>query len=469
MLLSMQARRAILPLAAVGVVLLVASIVTGVRDIQFARREAESEILALAEAAAAAIQIIGVPQRDSYVGSLLTHPAVATVTVYPAGGERTTRSRPSSGASPWVARLVPSLREPVVGCRAIDGLTVCLEGDLSHYQARVAALAIPHGLLLAGVALLLGIASLFARGSSRRELRELARVLRIASEENNYALRAREGTGETGDLARAVNKLLEQMQQRDLILRRRTTELEAANAELEAFSYSVSHDLRSPLSSMNGFSQALRDEYADRLDETALEYLGWIENAVEQMNNLIHGLLQMSRVSRAEVNRTRVDVTAMATGIAEGLQLKDPARHVDFRIEPSLHAHADERLLHAVLENLMSNAWKFTGKAQDPTIAVGSRNEHGRLAFFVRDNGAGFDSTSAARLFTPFQRLHSSSEFEGTGIGLSTVKRIIERHGGAIWAEGSPGNGATFFFTLGEGPGAERATPAAELIGVTGD
>jgi signal transduction histidine kinase len=465
MLLSTQTWRAVVPLAAVGIVLLVASLVIGGRDVRFARQEAEAEVVALAEAAAAAIQFVDARHLHEYMENLLSHPAVGSVTVYQANGPRTTRSRATKDAAPWVSRIFPSLREPVLGCRAVGAGTVCVESDMSHYRSRVAALVVPHAVLLAAAALLLLVATLLARGSGRRELRDLTRVLRVASEENNYALRAPEGRGESGQLALAVNKLLEQMQQRDLILRRRTTELEAANAELEAFSYSVSHDLRSPLASMKGFSQALAEDQADRLDETGKECLVWIGNAVEQMDNLIAGLLQMSRVSRAEIHRQPVDVSAMAESIARSLRQKQPSRKVDFRIEPGLVTSADERLLHAVLENLLSNAFKFTGKIADATIAVGTALEQGRPAFFVRDNGAGFDATKSARMFTPFQRLHASSEFEGTGIGLSTVKRIVERHGGAIWAESQPGKGAAFFFTMGEDTVIEHARPARELMG----
>ena len=465
MLLSRQTWRAVVPLAGVGVLLLAASLFIGIRDVRFARHEAETEIVGLAETTAAGIQLADGRGVVEYMDSVLSHPAIESITVYQANGPRTTRSRPAGSASPWVARLFPPLREPVVGCRAVGANTVCIESDMGHYRARVAALVVPHAVLLAAAALLLLVATVLARGTGRRELRDLARVLRGASEENNYALRAVEGAGETGQLSAAVNKLLEQMQQRDLILRRRTTELEAANAELEAFSYSVSHDLRSPLASMKGFSQALSEDSMDRLDESGRECLLWIGNAVEQMDKLISGLLQMSRVSRAEIRRTRVNVSAMAASIAESLRQRQPARDVDFQIEPELAATADEDLLHAVLENLMSNAFKFTGKKDRATIAVGAALEQGRPALFVRDNGAGFDSTKSARMFTPFQRLHSSSEFEGTGIGLSTVKRIVERHGGAIWAESQPGNGAAFFFTLGEEAGIEQGTSARQLTG----
>lgn len=461
MLLGLQNRRLVALIGVVVLVSLAASLWLVARDVRFARAEAEREVVALAEAAAAAAQHLEAGELHGYLGNLLSHPAIAGVTVYSAGGARVARSRAAGAVAPWVTRMVPSLRDPVVGCRQIAGRTVCVEGDMSRYRARVAALVVPHAMLIGATALLLVIAALLARGSSSREIRELTRIVRSASEENNYALRAAEEKSRIPELARAVNTLLEQMQQREVILRRRTTETEAANAELEAFSYSVSHDLRSPLAGISGFTEALREEYGERLDETGREYVTWIEDAAHQMNDLVSGLLQMSRVSRAIIERKPVDVSAMAAEIGRVLRQKAPGRQVDFRIEPGMIASADEGLLHAVLENLMSNAFKFTGKVADAAITVGTVLEYGRRAYVVRDNGAGFDSTKAAQMFRPFQRLHTQSEFEGTGVGLSTVKRIVERHGGSIWAEGNAGKGAAFYFTLGES--AETPANAAAL------
>jgi len=463
MLLSISRWKAVVPLGLIGLALLLASSYLVGRDLMEARRDAESEIVALAESSAAAMQFVPPDRSELFLDDLLKHPAIATATVYSAGGARTTRARPSQTPPPLIASIFPSLAEPLVGCREIGGRTFCVGADLSYYQDQVASLVVPHMALLATSAILLVIGMILARGSAGTELQDLAVVVRGAAEGNDYSLRAREGRGRLGEVSIAVNKLLEQMQQRDLMLRRRTTEVEAANRELEAFSYSVSHDLRSPLASVRGFSQALHDDYGDKLDEAGKEYLSWIESSVEQMNDLVTGLLQMSRITRAEIERTPVDLSAMARGIADGLLQRDAQRSVSFVIAPGLAAVADERLVHAVLENLMSNAYKFTRKTDDATITIGIDVEKDRSAFFVRDNGAGFDSTQAARMFTPFQRLHSASEFEGTGVGLSTVKRIVEKHGGSIWADGQPGKGAVFHFTLGENA---SPAPRAELAGV---
>jgi signal transduction histidine kinase len=466
MLPPTPSRRVLFPLVAVGVVFLLISVFLVGRDLRFARNEAETEAVALAESSARAIEFAPADQIEPYLLQLLQHPAIETATVYSASGKRTTRSRPSGTESPMIRRMIPSLGEPVVGCKAIGAGSLCLTADMTYYRRRLAALIIPHAILLGASALLLLVAVVLGRGSNRTQLIDIARILGAASGENNYSLRAAPDKGEVGEVARAVNTLLEQMQQRDLILRRRTTELESANHELEAFSYAVSHDLRSPLSSVDGFSQALAEMYGDKLDDEGKECLRWIRDGVEQMKNLVAGLLQMSRMARAEITRSRVDLSELARSIAESLQHRDAARSVDFRIEPDLIASGDERLLHAVLENLMSNAYKFTGRKENSVIEIGATTEGGRRTFFVKDNGAGFDSTQAAKMFTPFQRLHSSSEFEGTGIGLSTVKRIIERHGGTIWADGQVGEGATFFFTLSDAPVPGEPAVVSELTRV---
>jgi signal transduction histidine kinase len=457
MLLSLPARRAVIPLVLIAVAFVAGSVILVERDVAFTRNEAESEIVALAEAGALTIQLVPAAGMGRYLSDFLRHPAIAMATVYSEGGTRTIRRRAPTYASTPLSRLLPRMDATAVGCRAAAGRTLCLEADIGHYQKRLSALIAPHLVLLGSLGLLLVMTMLFAGWSSGPQLRALTRTLQSVAEENNYTLRAPEAQGAIGELSSAVNTLLEQMQQRDLILRRRTIDLEAVNKELESFSYSVSHDLRSPLASVDGFSQALSEMYADQLDESGREYLGWIREASTQMKDLVDGLLQMSRISRSELNRTRVDLSAVAHSIAKGLMQRNPSRSVEFQIEAAVFVDADERLLHAVLENLMSNAFKFTGKTQHATIAVGSRVEDVRRIYFVRDNGAGFDSTQAAKMFTAFQRLHSTAEFEGTGIGLATVKRIIERHGGAIWADGRPGQGATFSFTLGESPAPRHA------------
>ncbi|HEX6837899.1 MAG TPA: PAS domain S-box protein, partial [Polyangia bacterium] len=232
-------------------------------------------------------------------------------------------------------------------------------------------------------------------------------------------------------------------------LEERVAELAAANGELEAFSYSVSHDLRGPLRAIDGFSKILQQEYRDKLDEQGQHFLSRVHAASQRMGQLIDDLLSLAGINRAEMTRSDVDLAELAREVVEELRHKDAARAVDVVIPPSLPARGDARLLRAALDNLLGNAWKFTGKTAAPRIEVGCEQREGATAWFVKDNGAGFDMAYVHKLFAPFQRLHAQSEFEGTGIGLATVQRIITRHGGRLWAEAHVGSGATFWFTLG--------------------
>jgi len=236
--------------------------------------------------------------------------------------------------------------------------------------------------------------------------------------------------------------------QAEALAARRATELEASNRELEAFSYSVSHDLRAPLRGIDGFSQALIEDCGSQLDQTGHEYLHRIRRAAQRMGLLIDNMLRLARVTRSEMHYTQVDLTALATAIAMDLQASKTHGGSSIRVQPGLSAYGDQALLHIVMENLLENAIKFTSKTPQPQIAVGVEQLNGRLIYFVRDNGAGFDMAFASKLFGAFQRLHREEEFPGTGIGLATVKRIIRRHGGEVWAESTLGKGSTFFFTL---------------------
>jgi DNA-binding response OmpR family regulator len=226
--------------------------------------------------------------------------------------------------------------------------------------------------------------------------------------------------------------------------------LEEKNRELEAFSYSVSHDLRAPLRAIDGFSAALAEDYGPQLDDVAREYIGRIQTSVRRMAALIEDLLRLARVSRVELAIERCDLGAIARDVLAQITARDPSRGIEVEIADGLEAEADPGLLRTVFENLLGNAWKFTASASPPRITVGAVDRSGRRAFFVRDNGIGFDAAHADKLFRPFYRLHSDAEFEGTGVGLSTVHRIIARHGGQVWAEGAVGAGATIYFTLGE-------------------
>ena len=255
--------------------------------------------------------------------------------------------------------------------------------------------------------------------------------------------RTQEALQESEERLRQLNAGLETR------VRERTTQLEAANKELEAFAYSVSHDLRAPLRGIDGWSLALAEDYADQLDARAHEYLDRVRSETQRMGLLIDALLQLSRVTRAEMERDTVDLTLVAHTVAARLREAHPSRQIEFLIAPALSAAGDAGLLEIVLTNLLSNAVKFTGPRAHARIEFGQRECEGERAFYVRDNGVGFDVPFAGKLFGAFQRLHKASEFPGTGIGLATVQRIIHRHGGRVWAEAQPGQGATFYFTIG--------------------
>jgi light-regulated signal transduction histidine kinase (bacteriophytochrome) len=232
-------------------------------------------------------------------------------------------------------------------------------------------------------------------------------------------------------------------------LQRVIIELQAVNKELEAFSYSVSHDLRAPLRSIDGFSQALLEDYEDELDETAQDYLRRIRSATQRMGQLIDDLLNLSRLMRSEMQLESVDLTLMAREICTEVQESHPERQVEYIIQPGLRATGDSRLLQMLLTNLLDNAWKFTSKHSQARIEFGSIPQDSDIpVYFIRDDGAGFDMAYTSKLFGPFQRLHRVDEFPGTGIGLAIVQRIVHRHGGRIWAEGVVEQGATFYFTL---------------------
>jgi len=263
----------------------------------------------------------------------------------------------------------------------------------------------------------------------------------LAREANHTAARLRELREEADrETARAQAQLLE--------TQRQALAAETANKELESFSYSVSHDLRAPLRGIDGFSQALVEDEAERLSSRGQNYLQRIRAAAQRMAELIDDLLRLSRVSRADFRKEQVDLSALVTTVANELRKANPDRNVELVVKPNVTANADARLIRITLENLLGNAWKFTSKAEAARVEFGTRDEDGNLVYFVRDNGAGFDMKYADKLFGAFQRLHTDKEFPGTGIGLATVQRIVLRHGGRIWVDAAVGSGATFQFTL---------------------
>jgi PAS domain S-box-containing protein len=255
---------------------------------------------------------------------------------------------------------------------------------------------------------------------------------------------------------RAAEQALRESEQRyrllaselELRVRERTAQLAETNRELEAFSYSVSHDLRAPLRGIDGFCQAVEEDEESTLSPAARGYLERVRRASARMGQLIDDLLSLSRLSRMGLRREPVDLTALAHAVVAELAAREPQRSVEVRVRPELRVDADPRLLRVLLGNLLGNAWKFTQRVERPRIELSASSQEGRTVYCVRDNGAGFDMKYADKLFSPFQRLHEAREFPGTGIGLAIVQRVVHRHGGQVWAESAPGQGAAFFFTF---------------------
>jgi signal transduction histidine kinase len=339
---------------------------------------------------------------------------------------------------------------------------VYLRADLRELDERLWRYAlISIGVLMISLLFALLISAGF-RKSVAEPIVGLADVARKVSRVKDYSVRfpRSEQRDELGILINSFNEMLKEIQLRDGELRKaqneleqrvreRTAELVAANRELEAFSYSVSHDLRGPLDALNGFSYVLMQQYGQKLETNGKELVEHIRAAGKRMRELIDDLLNLSRLTTSAVHPEKVNLSAMAQSIAKDLRRGDPERNVEFKIAEDTEAHGDERLLRIVLENLLQNSWKYTSGNQRARIEFGSEPRDGRTIYFVRDDGAGFDPRVADRLFQPFQRLHSTAQFPGSGIGLATVQRIVRRHGGEIWAEGAVEKGATFFFTLG--------------------
>lgn len=239
----------------------------------------------------------------------------------------------------------------------------------------------------------------------------------------------------------------------DQLVRFRTSELVAVNKELEAFSYSVAHDFRTPLRGISGFSQALLEDYAEKLDEEGQDFLRRIHAASKRMGQLIDDLLKLSRITRLEMRQQPVDLSVLVSEQIQELQQINPERQMRIKIAKGVMAMGDSTLLQAVISNLIENAWKFTANCKEGEIEFGVRNSDSPPSFFVRDNGTGFNMAKAGNLFEPFQRLHAQSDFPGTGIGLATVRRAVGRHGGRVWVEAEEGKGATFYFTLEQNKG----------------
>lgn len=335
-------------------------------------------------------------------------------------------------------------------------IRVSLQSLNGHLSTYVIATAVFSLLIILAVF----IFSSFLQNFITTPLLLLKDTARQITKNKDYSLRAtKESHDEIGDMVDTFNEMLSTLQKQnktilddaeslEMKVGERTKELAIANQELEAFSYSVSHDLRSPLRAIDGFSKALLEDYGDELDHTAHDYLKRVRKASQKMGELISSLLQLSRVTRKELKDSHFDLSDMVMSITHQMQEQDPDRIIDVKIQPEMYILADRQLIEVALDNLLGNAWKYTQYETLPKIEVGYFVENGHTIYFVKDNGAGFDNKYARNLFTAFQRLHSPEQFEGTGIGLATVFRIIQRHHGDIWAKSVLNEGATFYFTL---------------------
>jgi signal transduction histidine kinase len=358
--------------------------------------------------------------------------------------------------------------------------TVFVRQNLGRTERALGYTGIVAAVLLGALALGLLVSTTMQRAITQ-PLLGIAKVARGVTERRDFSLRAvKMGNDEVGLMTDALNQMLAEIERSAAELQRaneqlqveiaehrhareevialnatleqrvaeRTQALELANKELETFSYSVSHDLRTPLRAIEGFSSVLMRDQADRLDERGREHLQRVRAATQRMARLIDDLLNLARTMRVEVRRHDVKLSEMASTVAKEISDAHPDRKVHFDIAPHLNANADPQLVRVVLDNLLGNAAKFSSRKADARVEFGSTMQNGEAVYYVRDNGVGFDMAYANKLFGAFQRLHSTKEFEGTGIGLANAQRIIARHGGRIWAEGRPERGATFYFTL---------------------
>jgi signal transduction histidine kinase len=365
-----------------------------------------------------------------------------------------------NAAAPALREKVSEARHEMDACRtAVDTLLDAQQRQVEQSQAELArirqqttpivGITFLSGFIGAGAAMWLFVTGISRRASAvERNAERLARGERLRWEPSR-------GFDEIGRLDSALRRAAILIRARDRELRQLNATLEHSlneqrllNRELEAFSYSVSHDLRAPLRSIDGFAQALREDWGDRLDEAGQDHLARVRNAAQRMGRLIDDLLKLSRLSRAQIQRVEVDLSQIARDIAAEMQERNPTRQVEWLIDDSLTERCDPSLARIVLENLLGNAWKFTSKTADARIEFTAMRDTVPVTYVVRDNGAGFDMKYADKLFAPFQRLHGEREFPGTGIGLATVQRIVHKHSGEVSTRAEVGRGAAFYFTL---------------------
>lgn len=438
-------------------------------------RNAATQAKIIGYNSAATILFIDPHSASETLTALSTEPDIIAAGIYTRDG-KLFASYPATGSSPNAPTSLPrsllpradghryeknylELWQQIVFERKVIG-TVVIQTSLDAMRVRLLQYIV-IALLVLLVSTLGSIAvSLWFQHRISRPILDLAATAKSVTEDKDFSVRAKsESRDEIGQLVETFNEMLARIQEQNEELQKsrdeleqrvieRTAQLENANKELEAFSYSVSHDLRAPLRSIDGFSQAILEDYSDKLDAEGQADLRRVRAATQRMGQLIDDMLDLSRVTRAKITREQVDLSALVRAVGAELQKAEPERKIDFTVAEGLTAEGDPRLLRIALENLLRNAWKFTGKHSRAKIEFGMTQNNGNSAYFVRDDGAGFDMAYANKLFGVFQRLHAMTEFNGTGVGLATVQRIISRHGGRVWAEGEVEKGAIFYFTL---------------------
>ena len=413
-------------------------------------------------------------------------PHITSAEIYAADGRPFAEYRRDSNAATPTRPPIPADAEEshaftaksVSLTRAVvfDGKTigyVFIDSDLLSLFARIKSYVEIMTVVLALSILLALSVSRLARRAIAAPIMSLATTARIISRDENYTVRAKREKveGELALLIDTFNEMLEQIESRDRNLKAahdelerrveaRTVQLALANKELESFSYSVSHDLRAPLRTIDGFSLALEEDYGPQLDGEAKQHIHRVRAATQRMGVLIDDLLNLSRLSRLEMSHERVDLSAMARAAAADLTLTDEKRKVEWVLQDGVQAYGDVRLLRVVMDNLLGNAWKYTSRHERARIEFGVRKNGQDLVYYVKDDGAGFDPAYYEKLFGAFQRLHAITEFPGTGVGLATVQRIVRRHRGAVWAESAVEKGATFYFTVGKSNGEHHEQPS---------
>ncbi|HET6330512.1 MAG TPA: ATP-binding protein [Holophagaceae bacterium] len=493
-LADLSVRAKLLGVAAIAsvVALLLASAAIAVRDrVTFRAQKLEdltTQAQILGSISSAALAFDDPKSAGEYLATLRARPDVKAAVLFNASGDPFATYRregadalfpPVEGDGHRFAGDDLLLFRRITQGREVLG-TVYLQASLGLRQRLWRSL----GILLIVTVCSLGVALLLSAtlsGRLSKPLLEVAQVARDVVEHQDYSQRVmKRGEDEVGVLVEAFNQMLGRIEQREVALsaangalqqeveehmavrdevaslnvtleRRvaeRTAELEAANKELESFSYSVSHDLRAPLRAIDGFAMLLQKHAGASFDATGQGHLDRVRSATQRMGHLIDDLLRLSRTTRSEMSRRELDLSELARGIAADLKVAAPEHEVEVSIAPGMRAYADPTLMRTVLENLLGNAWKFTAKQAESRVEVSSVEKGDETIYFVKDNGAGFDMRYVDKLFGAFQRLHAMTEYAGTGVGLANVQRIIHRHGGRVWAKGEPGRGATFCFTL---------------------